>query len=169
MKPTSDHAGNPESHMHEKHIIPDNIPIEELLGSVTTYNNVDGSDTKSQQLRTSARVFKKMKLDSANAAAPPPQPVEKKELPPVKEEVKPPETKKPFRTLWSPEDKTLFFEALNEYGKDFEQIHQYISNKLKKKGLPESVIKTKEQIRHLYYRTWHKISKHLKFNSGKKV
>lgn len=44
-----------------------NIPIEELLGSVTTYNNVEGSESKSLQLRTSARVFKKMKLDSANA------------------------------------------------------------------------------------------------------
>lgn len=42
-----------------------NIPIEELLGSVTTYNNVEGSESRSQQLRTSARVFKKMKLDSA--------------------------------------------------------------------------------------------------------
>lgn len=45
-------------------------PIEEMLGSVTTYNNVDGSDLfggskNFQQLRTSARVFKKMKLDSA--------------------------------------------------------------------------------------------------------
>lgn len=172
MKPTSDPVAHPEPQIHDKHIIPDNIPIEELLGSVTTYNNVDGSETKSQQLRTSARVFKKMKLDSANAAAaPPPQPPvpEKKESPPAKEEVKPPETKKPFRTLWSPEDKSLFFEALNEYGKDFEQIHLYISNKLKKKGVSESVIKTKEQIRHLYYRTWHKISKHLKFSSGKLV
>lgn len=84
---------------------------------------------------------------------------------PIKEEVKA-EVKKPFRPLWTTEDKNLFFEALNEYGKDFEAIHLYISNKLKKKGLPESVIKTKDQIRHLYYRTWHKISKHLKFSDG---
>lgn len=47
-------------------------PIEEMLGSVTTYNNVDGSDAfgsskNCQQLRTSARVFKKMKLDNAQA------------------------------------------------------------------------------------------------------
>lgn len=28
------------------------------------------------------------------------------------------------------------------------------------------MIKTKDQIRHLYYRTWHKISKHLKFSEG---
>lgn len=35
---------------------------------------------------------------------------------------------------------------------------------MKKKGLPESVIKSKDQIRHLYYRNCHKISKHLKFS-----
>lgn len=52
-----------------KIILQQNIPIEDLLGSVTTYNNVEGSDSKSLQLRTSARVFKKMKLDSANAAS----------------------------------------------------------------------------------------------------
>lgn len=45
-----------------------NVPIEELMGSVTTYNSVEGSDSRSLQLRTSARVFKKMKLDSANLA-----------------------------------------------------------------------------------------------------
>lgn len=43
------------------------LPIEEMLGSVTTYN-IDGYDQSSgkghQQLRTSARVIKKLKLDS---------------------------------------------------------------------------------------------------------
>lgn len=171
MKPINDTASNAESQHNVKILLNENIPIEELLGSVTTYNNVDGSESKSQQLRTSARVFKKMKLDSANNAAPTITSIpEKKEPPLVKEEPKPPETKKPFRPLWSPEDKNLFFEGLNEYGKDFESIHSYISNKLKKKGLPESVIKTKDQVRHLYYRTWHKISKHLKFSTDiKKV
>lgn len=48
-------------------------PIEEMLGSVTTYNNIEGSDVfgapkNIQQLRTSARVFKKMKLDSILAS-----------------------------------------------------------------------------------------------------
>lgn len=76
------------------------------------------------------------------------------------------ETKKLFRPTWSQEDKNMFFEALNEYGKDFEAIYSHITNKLRKKGLPDSVMKTKDQVRHFYYRTWHKISKHLKFSEG---
>ncbi|GLV35215.1 cramped [Carabus blaptoides fortunei] len=140
-------------------------PIEEMLGSVTTYNNVDGSDIfgsskNCQQLRTSARVFKKMKLDSALAitTAPTPEKEKKDVMTDIKLEVK-----KPLRPQWSPEDKDIFFEALNEYGKDFDAIQQHINNKFKKKGLPDSLIKTKDQVRHFYYRTWHKVSKHLKF------
>ncbi|GJQ87687.1 hypothetical protein Trydic_g17505 [Trypoxylus dichotomus] len=151
-----------------KLILQQNIPIEDLLGSVTTYNNVEGSDTKSLQLRTSARVFKKMKLDSVNAASiAAPAVSEKKDPPPsIKEEPKQeqPPTRKACRPLWTQEDKNLFFEALSEFGKDFEAIHSYVSNKLKKKGIAENMIKTKEQMRHLYYRTWHKISKHLRFS-----
>lgn len=47
-----------------------------------------------------------------------------------------------------------------QFGKDFESIHNLIVNKCKKKGavLPITV-KNKEQVRHFYYRTWHKISK----------
>lgn len=137
-----------------------NIPIEELLGSVTTYNNVEGSDNKSQQLRTSARVFKKMKLDTSTTVAP--LTPDKKESN-VKEDYKLDMKKR----IWSPEEKNLFFEALNEFGKDFDSIQNYISNKLKKRGFPESAIKTRDQIKHIYHRTFHKISKHLKFGSGK--
>ncbi|XP_018327452.1 protein cramped [Agrilus planipennis] len=137
-------------------------PIEELLGSVTTYNCSEGSECKSQQVRTSARVFKKLKLDSVTAT--PPLPLERKESTLKEEKLE--TNKKPLRPSWSPEDKSLFFEALNYYGKDFEAIHLYISNKLKKKGIPDSALKTKDQIRHFYYRTWHKISKHLKFSDG---
>lgn len=158
MKSSNDPAPSTEL---QNSILSPNMPIEELLGSVTTYNNVEGSDNKSQQLRTSARVFKKMKMDSAVSVAP--LTPDKKESPPVKEEPKP-EVKK--RPMWSPEDKSLFFEALNEFGKDFDSLQNYISNKQKKRGLPESSFKTKDQIRHVYYRTWHKISKHLKFSSG---
>lgn len=82
-----------------------------------------------------------------------------------KDEIK--EVKKPLRPSWSQEDKNIFFEALNEYGKDFEAIQQYINNKFKKKSLPDSIAKTKDQIRHFYYRTWHKVSKYLKFSDGK--
>lgn len=68
MKPGENICGNHELSNNCKIIIDQNVPIEELMGSVTAYNNVEGSDSKSLQLRTSARVFKKMKLDSANSA-----------------------------------------------------------------------------------------------------
>ncbi|XP_017783762.1 PREDICTED: protein cramped [Nicrophorus vespilloides] len=152
----------------KKVLIDPSIPIEELLGSVTTYNSV-GSEMKSLQLRTSARVFKKMKLDSELAALGPTDKKEEKKEDTKKEEMKPEMKKPPLRgPLWSHEDKTLFFEALNEYGKDFDAIHTSISNKLKKRGVPEYMIKTREQVRHLYYRIWHKASKHLKFSSDVK-
>ncbi|XP_018573736.1 protein cramped [Anoplophora glabripennis] len=135
---------------------PSNIE-EPLLGSVTTFSNTEGPEIKSQQLRSSARVFKKMKLD---LTAPPV--IEKCEK---KEEIKQ-DIKKCYRPLWTSDDKNMFFEALNEFGKDFENIQLYISMKLKKKGVPENLIKTKDQVRHLYYRSWHKISKYVKFSEG---
>lgn len=162
MKTTNESVAPLEPQPHSG-VLALNIPIEELLGSVTTYNSVEGSDNKSQQLRTSARVFKKMKLDSANAA---PLTPDKKEPPPPAKEEQPPRPEFKKRPMWSPEDKTLFFEALNDFGKDFDAIQNYIGNKQKKRGVPEGAVKTKDQIRHVYSRTWHKISKHLKFGSG---
>ncbi|XP_041718401.1 protein cramped-like isoform X1 [Coregonus clupeaformis] len=64
---------------------------------------------------------------------------------------------------WSAEDKNSFFEGLYEHGKDFEAIQTNIALKHKKKGKPASMVKNKEQVRHFYYRTWHKISKHIDF------
>lgn len=69
-------------------------------------------------------------------------------------------TRRPWE-LWSVEDKNAFFEALCEYGKDFENIQSYIAQRSKKKGVPANMIKNKDQVRHFYYRTWHKISKYL--------
>ncbi|XP_072549617.1 protein cramped-like isoform X2 [Salminus brasiliensis] len=67
---------------------------------------------------------------------------------------------------WSAEDKNSFFEGLYEHGKDFEAIQNNIALKYKKKGKPASIVKNKEQVRHFYYRTWHKISKHIDFNNA---
>lgn len=64
---------------------------------------------------------------------------------------------------WSAEDKNSFFEGLYEHGKDFEAIQNNIAMKYKKKGKPANMVKNKEQVRHFYYRTWHKISKHIDF------
>uniref|UniRef100_W5JZB1 Protein cramped-like n=1 Tax=Astyanax mexicanus TaxID=7994 RepID=W5JZB1_ASTMX len=70
---------------------------------------------------------------------------------------------------WSAEDKNSFFEGLYEHGKDFEAIQNNIALKYKKKGKPASIVKNKEQVRHFYYRTWHKISKHIDFNNYSRV
>ncbi|XP_023245689.1 protein cramped isoform X2 [Copidosoma floridanum] len=70
--------------------------------------------------------------------------------------------------LWSMEDKNTFFKALNEFGKDFDALQSYFLIQGKKQGLSDKMIKNKEQIRHFYYRTWLKISKHLKFSEDVK-
>ncbi|XP_014616399.1 PREDICTED: uncharacterized protein LOC106793737 [Polistes canadensis] len=70
--------------------------------------------------------------------------------------------------LWSMEDKNTFFKALNEYGKDFDALQNFFQIQGKRKGLSDIMIKNKEQIRHFYYRTWLKISKHLKFSEDVK-
>lgn len=74
--------------------------------------------------------------------------------------------------VWSQDDKQHFFEALNEFGKDFDAIQTYLASKLKSRKIGSSssssfVPKNKDQVRHFYYRTWHKIAKHLKFPKGK--
>ncbi|XP_062956470.1 protein cramped-like isoform X2 [Cynocephalus volans] len=66
---------------------------------------------------------------------------------------------------WSTEDKNTFFEGLYEHGKDFEAIQNNIALKYRKKGRPASMVKNKEQVRHFYYRTWHKITKYIDFDN----
>ncbi|XP_029945088.1 protein cramped-like isoform X2 [Salarias fasciatus] len=67
---------------------------------------------------------------------------------------------------WSTEDKNSFFEGLYEHGKDFEAIQNNIAMKYKKRGKPANMVKNKEQVRHFYYRAWHKISKHIDFTNA---
>ena len=62
---------------------------------------------------------------------------------------------------WSSEDKALFFEALNECGKNFEAIQVFFQTRQKKKSA--LVARNKDQIRTFYYRTWHKICKYVDF------
>jgi hypothetical protein len=71
--------------------------------------------------------------------------------------------------LWSVGDKHIFFEALNEFGKDFDKIQAHFQSKLKnKKNFPADYIKNKNQIRHFYYRSWHKISAYISFDADLK-
>ena len=70
---------------------------------------------------------------------------------------------------WSKEDTYIFFEGLSEYGKDFDKLQAHFKAKYRnRKDLPESYIKNKDQIRHFYYRTWHKISGHINFSKDVK-
>lgn len=68
--------------------------------------------------------------------------------------------------VWSAEDKNAFFEAVCEFGKDFESIQSYIAQRSKKKGGSVHCIKNKDQVRHFYYRTWHKIAKVMNIGEG---
>ncbi len=62
---------------------------------------------------------------------------------------------------WLTEDKAIFFEALNESGKNFDAIQSYFQSQSSKRRT--SGLKNKDQIRTFYYRTWHKICKHVDF------
>ena len=62
---------------------------------------------------------------------------------------------------WGKEEKDTFFEAVHEYGKDFDKIRNFIATKHKRRGDPPSLIKNKDQVRHFYYRTLNKIAKYL--------
>ncbi|KAJ8321235.1 hypothetical protein KUTeg_001211 [Tegillarca granosa] len=110
---------------------------------------------------TRSRVVKRPKRD----LSPPESPVKKAAL--LKLNQSTPETKtKRQWGLWSLKDKDAFFEGLFEFGKDFDAIQSLIAQKCKKKGVVPSLIKNKDQVRHFYYRTWHKIAKYIKIDSA---
>ncbi|XP_078369487.1 uncharacterized protein LOC144653384 isoform X1 [Oculina patagonica] len=62
---------------------------------------------------------------------------------------------------WGKAEKDTFFEALHEYGKDFDKICNFIATKHKRRGDPLALIKNKDQVRHFYYRSLNKIAKYL--------
>lgn len=137
---------------------------EMLLGSLTL--------TSSPAVRTSARVIQKMKLDSIRPTTPPPN--DKKDN--VKDDAqsnsrtnaqKTPNQARTAKTIWSNVERNLFFDGLNEFGKDFEAIAHYINGKQKRKNSTDPTYKAKEHVRLLYYQTFTKISKYLRFSDGK--
>lgn len=127
---------------------------EQLLGSLTSMS--------SPAVRTSARV--KMKMDSIRPTTPPPV---EKDADLHRNVQKTPNQHRPSKTIWSNIERNLFFDALNEYGKDFEQIANYINGKQKRKNTTDPTFKAKEHIRLLYYQTFSKIIKYLRFSEGK--
>lgn len=110
-----------------------------------------GAITRSNSTRS--RIVKRPKRD----LSPPESPV-KKTVKVIKSATPETKTKRQWE-LWSTEDKATFFEGLYEHGKDFDAIQNVIAQKCKKKGVAPQLIKNKDQVRHFYYRTWHKISK----------
>lgn len=132
----------------------------ELLGSLTSMS--------SPAVRTSARVIQKMKMDSIRPTTPPP--VDRKDG--LKDDhhrstQKTPNQSRPSKTNWTNEERTLFFEALNEYGKEFELIASYVNSKQKRKNSSDPTFKAKEHIRVIYQQTFQKIVKYVRFSDGK--
>lgn len=133
---------------------------EQLLGSLTSMS--------SPAVRTSARVIQKMKMDSIRPTTPPPN--DKKDA--TKDDShsrnaqKTPNQTRPTKTNWTQVERNLFFDALNEFGKDFESIAQFINSKQKRKNATDPTYKAKEHVRLLYYQTFTKISKYLRFSDG---
>ncbi|XP_058126885.1 protein cramped-like [Anopheles coustani] len=138
-------------------------PGEEVLGSVTTFYPA-GHPDNGHTLRTSARVKHKMRMETIHNN---PLPTERKEQPKASGGVLPKTItpQKQMRAVWSNHDKNLFFEALNEYGKDFESILNYLNTKKRRKdnACEQQVFKTKD-VRNLYYQFNQKISKYLHFS-----
>ncbi|XP_017886991.1 protein cramped [Ceratina calcarata] len=138
----------------------DDVPTQSAQSNSDTKVSTDSRNPQARVVRGT----KKMKLDVSDSNH-----LEKKD---TKDDEGNTEAKvrsmKRSCELWSLEDKNTFFKALNEYGKDFDALQSYFLSQGKKKGLPESMIKNREQIRHFYYRTWLKISKHLKFSEDLK-
>ena len=100
-------------------------------------------------VRSSARVYhQRLRIDEQRKES---------DLPAVEVVNLEPKSKRAWEQ-WSWEDKAIFFEALNECGKNFDAMQIFFHKKNRKN-------KNKEQIRTFYYRTWHKICKYVDFQS----
>uniref|UniRef100_A0A034V7L3 Protein cramped n=1 Tax=Bactrocera dorsalis TaxID=27457 RepID=A0A034V7L3_BACDO len=128
--------------------------VSELLGSVIMHNCTG--------TRASARVIQKMKQDQTRPLTPPnerdPQRRDEKSM------QKTPSQLRSIKPTWSNLERNHFFDALNEFGKDFDALGNYINTKLKRRSTADSAFKTKEQVRQHYYQTYHKICKYIKFS-----
>ena len=78
----------------------------------------------------------------------------------------PPEKSKRTWEKWSPSDKTVFFEALNDIGKNFQALQNYIAKKKMKNKSGQDQVRNRDQIRFFYYRTLNKISQYVQFPAG---
>ncbi|XP_068154605.1 protein cramped [Drosophila tropicalis] len=159
-----------------------NPPEEELLGSVITItHNCPGT-------RASARVIQKMKLDQTRPMTPPPSEREHGGKKDEKSNQKTPSQLKSGggaggagndnsrggsggpgngKTTWTNIERNCFFDALNEFGKDFESVANCINGKLKRRSSYNNdnySFKTKDHVRQHYYQTYHKICKYVRYS-----
>uniref|UniRef100_A0A182W4W2 Myb-like domain-containing protein n=1 Tax=Anopheles minimus TaxID=112268 RepID=A0A182W4W2_9DIPT len=139
------------------------FPAEELLGSVTTFYP-SGDLENGQTLRTSARVKHKMRMDSIRSNTPPLTERKEPAKPLSSALLKTPNQPKQMRVVWSNHDKNLFFEALNEYGKDFEAILNYLNTKKRRKDNTEQQVFKSKDVRNLYYQFNQKAMKYIHFS-----
>lgn len=142
------------------------------MGSVITHNSLG--------TRTSARVIQKMKQDQQTRPLSPPvtgqhhQSNERDNRDGNRKDDRSSmcqkanaSTARNNRPTWSNDEKNHFFDALNEFGKDFEAIGNYINTKLKRRSsMSDIAFKSKEQVRQHYYQTYHKVSKYVRFSDG---
>lgn len=138
---------------------------KELLGSVTTFPT-SGNDGPA--VRTSARVIHKLRMDST-----PLPPTEKKEIQSETSSVTQPKTPSHSKVAhvkvqWINQERNFFFDALNEHGRDFEQIARIVNNKMRRKSPSDPDYKTKDHIRQHYYQIYMKASKYLRFSEDVK-
>ncbi|XP_053950773.1 protein cramped [Anastrepha ludens] len=129
--------------------------VTELLGSVIMHNCTG--------TRASARVIQKMKQDQTRPLSPPPNEREQHKRD-EKTMQKTPSQLRSNKPTWTNLERNHFFDALNEFGKDFEAIGNYINTKLKRRSSADGAFKTKDQVRQHYYQTYHKICKYIKFS-----
>ncbi|EDV45679.1 protein cramped [Drosophila erecta] len=134
------------------------LPEEELLGSVTMHN-CPGT-------RASARVIQKMKQDQTRPMTPPPNERELNKKDEKAAQKTPSQLKTGSgKTTWTNVERNCFFDALNEFGKDFEAVANCINAKLKRRNANSDYsFKTKDQVRQHYYQTYHKICKYVRFS-----
>lgn len=133
---------------------------EELLGSVTT-QNCPGT-------RASARVIQKMKLDLTRPMTPPPSERELSKKEEKATQKTPSQMRAANKTTWTNLERNYFFDALNEFGKDFEALANCINAKLKRRNTSSDYsFKSKDQVRQHYYQTYHKIGKYVRYSDGK--
>ncbi|XP_053668532.1 protein cramped [Anopheles marshallii] len=139
------------------------LPAEELLGSVTTFYP-SGDLENGQTLRTSARVKHKLRMETIRSNTPPLAERKEPAKPPTSSLLKTPNQPKQMRVVWSNHDKNLFFEALNEYGKDFEAILNYLNTKKRRKDNTEQQVFKSKDVRNLYYQFNQKAMKYIHFS-----